>query len=229
MATGSNDGPARRGNAGIEVRELRRGELPAAVEVIARGMRDNPIHLAAYGTDPVRRLRYHARLVHALLAAKPGMRLLGAIREGTLVGVAAAAPAGTCRPTPRQLLRMLPPLALLGPTAALRVRAWTTVWAGHDPAEPHVHLGPVAVDAHLQGSGIGTILMREHCRWLDETQQVGYLETDKPANVRFYGRFGYEVVGQAQVLGVPNWFMRRPAGRDPQWIAWSPAEAENGP
>jgi ribosomal protein S18 acetylase RimI-like enzyme len=216
MDTGRNDDLARRGDAGIQVRELRRAELPAAVEVIARGMRDNPVHLAAYGTDPVRRLQYHARLVRALLKAKPTTRLLGATREGILVAVAAEAPAGTCQPTPRQLLRMLPQLALLGPKAALRVRAWINAWAEHDPAEPHVHLGPVAVDAHLQGGGIGTILMREHCRWLDETQQAGYLETDKPANVGFYDRFGYEVVGQAQVLGVPNWFMRRSARRDPR-------------
>ena len=53
--------------------------------------------------------------------------------------------------------------------------------------------------------------MREHCR-LDGAGEVGYLETDKPDNVRFYERFGYEVVGEQPVLGVPNWFMRRPAG-----------------
>jgi hypothetical protein len=33
--------------------------------------------------------------------------------------------------------------------------------------------------------------------------------SDKPENVRFYERFGFEPVGQEPVIGVPNWFMRR--------------------
>lgn len=209
---GTRDGGlARTGDAGVEMRELRRGDLPAAVEVIARGMRDNPVHLAAYGTDPDRRLRYHARLVRALLEAMPTTHVVGATQHGTLVAVAAAAPAGACQPRPRQRLRMLPHLAHLDPRAAVRVCTWISAWAGRDLAEAHVHLGPVAVDASLQGQGFGTILLREHCRRLDETGQTGYLETDKPANVVFYRRFGYDVVGEADVIGVPTWFMRRPA------------------
>ena len=35
-----------------EVRDLRRDEHPAAVGVLARGMRDNPLHVAALGPDP---------------------------------------------------------------------------------------------------------------------------------------------------------------------------------
>lgn len=38
-----------------------------------------------------------------------------------------------------------------------------------------------------------------------------HLETDKRENVRFYERFGHEVIGNHQVIGVPNWFMRCPA------------------
>jgi predicted N-acetyltransferase YhbS len=82
-------------------------------------------------------------------------------------------------------------------------------WATHDLDEPHVHLGPLAVDAHLQGQGIGSEIMREHCRRLDADGLVGYLETDKPQNVRFYERSGYELIGEAAVLDVTNWFMRR--------------------
>lgn len=204
-----------RDEARLEVRGLRPAELSAAVGVIARGMRDNPVHLAVYGPDPARRLRCHAHLIGGLLAASPDLHVLVAIEQGALVAVAAEAPAGTCRPTPRRLLRMLPHLAHLGPGTALRVRAWTDTWAAHDPAEPHVHLGPVAVDAHLQGRGLGTALLREHCRRLDETPQAGWLETDKPANVRFYQRFGYEVAGQVEVLGLPTWSMRRAPAATP--------------
>ena len=39
---------------------------------------------------------------------------------------------------------------------------------------------------------------------------VSYLETDKYQNVRFYRKFGFEVIAQAEALEVPTWFMSRP-------------------
>jgi GNAT superfamily N-acetyltransferase len=67
----------------------------------------------------------------------------------------------------------------------------------------------VAVDPPLQGHGIGGQLMREYCRRLDAAAEVSYLETDKRENVAFYERHGYAVIDQADVIGVPNWFMIR--------------------
>jgi ribosomal protein S18 acetylase RimI-like enzyme len=179
-------------------------------------MRDNPLHVAAYGPDERRRRARHAHLLTGRLGVAPTLALTGAFRGGLLVGVCGAAPSGTCRLSTAQQLGMLPALARLGPAAAGRVIAWTRAWARHDPTTPHVHLGPVGVDAHLQGRGIGTALLAHHCRRLDAEGQVGYLETDRPENVSFYSRFGYAVVGEEAVLGVPNWFMLRtpsPAGR----------------
>jgi ribosomal protein S18 acetylase RimI-like enzyme len=69
----------------------------------------------------------------------------------------------------------------------------------------------VAVDAHLQGMGIGSKLMRVFCAQMDAAGEAAYLETDKPENVRFYERFGFEIVGDEQVIGVPNWYMARTA------------------
>jgi ribosomal protein S18 acetylase RimI-like enzyme len=91
--------------------------------------------------------------------------------------------------------------------------SWISKWSARDPDEPHVHLGPLAVDAHLQGQGIGSLIMEEHARRLDAAGQTGYLETDKQENVGFYERFGFVVVGEEPVLGVPNWFMRRQSGQ----------------
>lgn len=193
----------------IEVRDLRPQEVPEAVGVLARGMRDNPLHVAAYGEDPERRLRCHARLMRGVFRAFPAQQPICAVRDGTLVGVTGVAPAGTCRPTAAQRLRLLPDVVALGPRTAARVGRWISSWAKHDLDEPHVHLGPLAVDAHLQGQGMGSLIMQEHCRRLDADSAVGYLETDKPENVRFYERFGFQVVGEEPVLGVPNWFMRR--------------------
>ena len=79
------------------------------------------------------------------------------------------------------------------------------------PTESHSHFGPLAVDAHLQGQGIGTAILAEYERRLDQSGQVGYLETDRYENVRLYERYGFEVIGEEAVIGVPNWFMRREA------------------
>ncbi len=192
------------------VRDLDRAEIPAAVDVVARGMRDNPLHVAAYGPDPRRRQSGHGLLIRALFEVF-ALELLAVTRDGVLVGVVGAAPIGRCRPTVAQRIRILPRLARLGPATSARILRWTGQWARHDPDEPHVHLGPVAVDAGLQGQGLGTLAMREHCRRLDGSARVGYLETDKWENVAFYRRFGYEIVGEAPVIGTTNWFMRRPA------------------
>jgi hypothetical protein len=50
---------------------------------------------------------------------------------------------------------------------------------------------------------------------MDAAGEDAYLETDKPINVRFYERFGFEVVGEQEVFGVTNWFiLRRARKRD---------------
>jgi ribosomal protein S18 acetylase RimI-like enzyme len=197
--------------AAVEIRDLRSGEIPEGIGVLARGMRDNPQHMVAYGPDPAHRLRCHTLAAEALFHTfeRPA---ICALRAGEIVAVAGAAEPGTCQPSPLQGLRLLPRMAAMGPRTAIRVGRWVSDWGRRDPDEPHVHLGPVAVDSHLQGEGIGSELMREHARRLDAAGQVGYLETDKAENVRFYERIGYATVDQAPVLGVPNWFMRRPVG-----------------
>jgi GNAT superfamily N-acetyltransferase len=125
------------------------------------------------------------------------------------VGLTGIAPVGTCKATTMQQLRMLPMVFGLRPRRASRMSRWMSTWARHDPAESHSYLGPLAVDAHLQGQGIGTRILGEYTRRLDAAHEVGYLETDKPENVRLYERCGFVVTGEATVIGVQNWFMRR--------------------
>ena len=197
----------------LTVRELASDDLSDVVIVIARGMRDNPLHVSALGYDGkarVKRLERMFRLAMPIILRK-GV-LLGAFADGALVGVAAMVPPGRCRPTFLENVTLLPRmLPAIGWSAFGRVGRWIAAWANHDIAEPHWHLGPVAVDAHLQGQGIGSALMTEYCARLDELAGVGYLETDKQQNVAFYEKFGFRVVAEAAVLETPNWFMRRPA------------------
>ena len=186
--------------------------MPAAIGVLARGMRDNPLHVAALGPDPERRVRGLERMFGALFRVMKAQRPIAALDGDTVVGVTGDAPPGTCQPTPAQRLRFAPSTIAAGPRTAARVGRWLGTWARRDPAEPHSHLGPLAVDAHLQGRGIGSLIMGEYTRRLDQARLLGYLETDRPENVPFYERHGFVVVAQAPVIGVPNWFMRREPG-----------------
>jgi ribosomal protein S18 acetylase RimI-like enzyme len=195
------------------IRELGPADLPSAVGIVARGMRDNPLHIAALGEDIEVR---GERLIRMFTVALPLIYskgvLLGAFEGDTLVGIAGMIAPGHCQPTWSEKLSLMPRLMpAVGSGAFARVGRWMSAWAEHDPGQPHWHLGPVAVDAHLQGRGIGCLLMKEYCARLDRLHVAGYLETDKDINVRFYERFGFETVASAPVLNVPNWFMKRRA------------------
>jgi len=146
----------------VLVRELNQADLPSAVGIVARGMRDNPLHVAALGSDTD--TRGH-RLIRMFTAALPlifskGV-ILGAFDGPTLVGIAGMVPPGRCQPSFAEKLALMPRMIpAVGGGAFARVGRWVGVWAQHDLKQPHWHLGPVAVDAHLHGSGIGALLMK---------------------------------------------------------------------
>jgi GNAT superfamily N-acetyltransferase len=191
----------------VDVRPIGGEELTTAALVAARGMRDNPLHVAAIGDDPQRRVRVMQRMFSRLLRLA-GRPTLGAWDGDRLVGVAGFAEPGRCQPSAHDRLLLAPAMVTAG-TAALRAGRWLSTWAKHDPDSEHSHFGPLAVDLDVQGRGVGTLLLAAYCRQLDDTGQVAYLETDKAENVRLYERFGFVVTGEALVIGVPNWFMTR--------------------
>jgi ribosomal protein S18 acetylase RimI-like enzyme len=196
---------------GLEVGALGSADAEQVVGVLSRGMRDNPLHVAVFGEDPERRQERLHRLFGAAFHTMGWQRHMLAARsaDGAIVGVCGILPPGNCLPTPGKQLRMLPGLLQNGPRAASRTLRWLGAWSKHHPEERHWHLGPIAVDAGLQRMGVGSLLMEVFHAQMDAAGEEAYLETDKLANVRFYKRFGFEVVGEQDVLGVPNWFMRR--------------------
>ncbi|GAB2600923.1 GNAT family N-acetyltransferase [Pseudactinotalea suaedae] len=186
-------------------------DLDAAADLLGRGMADNPVHIAAYRGDETSRALRHGLLMRTLLRRSPSLQIEGVDRGEGLAGIAAWAPPGTCQPTPDARLHLLGRALTFGPGTAARLLTWTRAWARHDPGAPHVHLGPVSVDRHLRGRGIGGFLLLRHVGRLDVAGVDGYLETDRPEAVGFYERFGYAVVDKTDVLGTRCWFMRRRA------------------
>jgi GNAT superfamily N-acetyltransferase len=179
--------------------------------VLARGMRDNPNHVAIFGPDPGKRMRALERGFAAYFRVGTAQAPLCARLDGVVVGVAGVLPPGRCRLSATQKLRLIPSMAAFAIRDTWRASRVTGAWAARDPKKAHSHLGPMAVDEGLKGRGIGTRLMEAYCMHLDEAHLAAYLETETARNVRFYERFGFETVDHAEVLGNPNWFMWRSA------------------
>ena len=196
----------------LDIRQLKTDELEDAAHLLGRGMRDNPANVRTFGirnTD--RRCRALTRFFVPVLQGlyQRGL-ILGAFGEGSLVGVCGMARPGLCQPTLLEKLSVIPSVIFHNPPSTpMRVLKWADEWARRDLAEPHWHLGPVAVDRHLQGKGIGGALLAKFCVRMDDSGALSYLETDKSENVRFYERFGFTVIAESKILGVPNWFMSR--------------------
>lgn len=194
----------------IDLREASAADLPAAAQLLARGMRDDPMHCTVFGADADRRrLRLHC--LFAALLPLMGRPPLLALEAGRLVGVLGQFPPGTCRTPVRLQLRLAFALRSVNVTELWRLWRWLGASEARDLAEPHWHLGPVAVDPGRRGEGIGSRMLRAFCARMDERGEVAFLETDKLDSVRFYARCGFEVKEQAAVLGTPNWWMHRSA------------------
>lgn len=196
----------------ITSRPLSRVELVWAADAAAVAMRDNPLHRAALGVDPVRRVDVMRSAFEQFL--RTGDRaVITAWHEDRLVGIAAHATVGRCRPTLLERVGSAPSAVRAG-RSATRILAWQAAWRRRDPPEPHSHLGPVAVLPEFQGTGVGHQLLLSYTSALDLSGHAGYLETDKETNVDFYRRAGFQVVGSEVVIGVRNWFMLRARGSD---------------
>jgi ribosomal protein S18 acetylase RimI-like enzyme len=184
-----------------------------AIAVLARAFCDNPLNVAVIGgLDARRRLRSNLYGMQSLLpvAAHHGDILVARV-AGRVAGVLiSACPDAYPLPPPPAIQRLR---CLLGQGWTVAAR-WGRVYDAlrtHHPLDPSWYLGTLGVDPTLHGRGVGTALLE---RWLERVDREGsaaYLETDVRANVGFYGRAGFELEGEVEVLGTPIWRMWRPA------------------
>ena len=90
-----------------------------------------------------------------------------------------------------------------------RKSIWDKEWAIYDPLEQHWHLGPIGVLPSHRGIGIGSRLMQRFCKEVDTCSAKAYLETDLDENVRFYKKFGFEIISKSKIFYVENRYMER--------------------
>ena len=190
----------------IAIVPLPTDQMETAVGVLARAFATNPLHVAAFGPSNA---RSNEAFFRTGLAAMKGEKLI-ATDDARILGVTHWVRSPACQFSVFEKVPMMPGMVRgLGLGSVLKVMRWVSIWSKHDPSEPHSHLGPIAVEPEAQGRGVGSMLMDKYCAELDRSGMAGYLETDRPENVEFYGRFGFGVTETAPVLGVETYFMRR--------------------
>jgi ribosomal protein S18 acetylase RimI-like enzyme len=192
----------------LVIRALPQGGAEAAIGLLARAFVADPLHEVTFGRS---RLDRNEGFFRVALASMKGTKVV-ATEHDRILGVAHWVLSPRCQYPMLEQATTLPRLIrAVGIGPALKVIVWLSSWTKHDPRVQHSHLGPIAVEPDAQGRGIGTQMMQLYCKELDQAVVMGFLETDKPRNVSFYERFGFEVTATQTILGVENWFMRRPA------------------
>jgi ribosomal protein S18 acetylase RimI-like enzyme len=191
----------------LDVRPLSEAEARAAGAVASRALRDNPMMTYILPDDRLGRLQ----VGYDTFVDRVSPGAIGALIGPHVVGVAACAPSDACvGATTAPALRTAPDVAPADAVGYDRARHVLSTMCRLDPEERHVHVGPVGVEPGAQGLGVGAAMMRMLCDRLDADGELGWLETDKPENVVFYRRLGFDVDVEDDHLGFSVWFMRRP-------------------
>lgn len=77
------------------------------------------------------------------------------------------------------------------------------------PTEAHYYLEYIGVDPGFQGKGCGSAIMEHLLAKADEENVGCYLENANLLNISFYQRFGFEIIQEKVIIGIPAWFMWR--------------------
>ena len=199
----------------LGVAPLGEHEVAVASRLLGAAFRDNPMNRAVLGRrGPAARARANAVGLRAqLLMTVQHGRVVAAREQGELRGVLIALPPHAQPPLLPPLLERLRVVLFQGPIASSR---WALVAESLQelrPTELHWYLSILGVEAPHRGRGVGSELLAGFLEEADREALPAYLETDVEANIGFYARAGFTVVGDLRVLGVPVWRLWRPAGR----------------
>ena len=90
-----------------------------------------------------------------------------------------------------------------------RMAIYDEVATRFKPPAPHYYLGVIGTDPALQGSGIGTQLLKSFCEVSasDPLSSGVYLETAQASNLKFYERAGFAETGRGKLGDATLWCM----------------------
>ena len=196
-------------DAPAHVRAAVRADLRAVSLVLARAFRGDPVHRWllpgeldwALASDAFFAMVMRDMLRHESVFTTES-------REGAALWV----PPYPTPPRLRERLAMAARwYAALGRRASAVGRQLTRIERAHPP-EPHWYLAVLGTDPRHQRRGIGSALLAPILARCDAERVSAYLESSRPANVPFYERHGFRVVGELAIENGPIiWRMLREA------------------
>ncbi len=191
---------------------LRPDQIEAAATTLAEAFWDDPLmHIVAPNEN--KRAAVGPWFFSKSIAY--GMRWGEASCNEDASAVAIWFPPGNTDITPGRMLRVgmgaLPFRAGISGTVRF-MRAISATEKFHKAVEgPHWYLMAIGTSPTLQGTGLGGALLELGTSQADATGIPCYLETATESNVAYYSKRGFEVTGQANVLGFTLYGMvRRP-------------------
>ncbi len=191
----------------FEVKKYSPDRLDECVTLLAEAFIENPLHLAAFGRGRIDQNRLFFRI--GLRQMFQGHAFI-ALVDGAVGGYMHFRASPDCLPAPEEVpyaaTTLLKPLGVAIP----QLVRWYSRWCRMDPDEPHIHLGPIGVAPGLRRRGAGSALMQCYLDHLARENAAGYLETDRPENVKFYQKFGFVVRSKEILIGATIWYMWRP-------------------
>jgi GNAT superfamily N-acetyltransferase len=197
----------------VNVADLPPERFDEASHVMADAFVDDPGWIAVGPDDRDRLHRYIRRVCRGSLsvAIRSGGHVWHVERDGRVAGVLSSLDPGQW-PPPQ--IRSIASQAL-GPTLAGPAVLWrslsadSVMHAGH-PEEPHVFVWMLTVAPALQRAGVGRALLTHAIERAEGLGVSTYLDTANPANLPYYGSFGFEPTGERGLpRGATLWFMHR--------------------
>jgi ribosomal protein S18 acetylase RimI-like enzyme len=201
---------------------------PDAAGVLSRAFVDDPLinALAPEPREPVERARRLTGLFEVVLRfqRRDGQPVFGVFEGGRLI--AAAVVEGTMHSSAGATVAS----GLFTVPAMVRAVGWggvrrsikllDTLTRNHPP-RPHLYLNILGVEPSFQGRHCGIAILKHLSELVQGRSDLDgvYLETATEANVAYYTRNGFEVIGEFYPLGVRMWRMfqaRRDASRQPR-------------
>ena len=181
---------------------MEHNDIEESAKVLSFAMLNNPLNIAVFqGNGETERVvieRMFFELFHnrpgIVFVAKERDKIIGIMRMNSCVGKKVTAESKKLKDEQ---------------DIDNRQAFWLNEWAKRDPKEQHWHLGPIGVLSSHRKQGVGSQLMERFCNEVDQCSAKAYLETDLDENVRFYEKFGFEIVSRSNIFRVDNKYMMR--------------------
>lgn len=182
----------------MDVRLAVPADAGAIGDLYARAFAHDPV-TSWVTPDAVRRTRLLRRLNTAIARYEgiPRGATYVARDAGAIVGAAIWQPPGAHAVSWNSIPFALTAGWALGRDMGRMIAMGRAVSAARSGA-PSWYLQLLGVEPERQGSGVGSGLVREHLRVVDQQGRSAYLETTVE-NLAFYARFGFGVVGEIRV------------------------------